>query len=156
MSLCKTSPDYQVLLDTVFAEAGGQPEECQRAVAWVIKNRVDLNRSYWGGGTIAGVCLHPGQFECWTGHGGNRIEFAKRKEPHVVAAIEVWLPNVFLDRDPTNGSDYYNNLDNEGYPPWINKCRPNVKIGNFQFYKGYYSGNFSSCFLDMVLRAFSP
>lgn len=136
MSLSKSSRDYQVLLDTIFAEARGESEQGQKAVAWVIKNRADLNRSYWGGNTIAGVCLHPGQFECWNGDGAQRIAEAKRREPGAVAAIESWLPNVFLGRDPSNGSDHYNNPDKEGYPSWTNNCRRTVKIGHHQFYKG--------------------
>ncbi len=136
MSLSRGSRDFQVLLDTIFAEARGESEQGQRAVAWVIKNRADMNRPYWGGGSIADVCLRPGQFECWNGNGAQKIEEDKRREPGAVAEIEAWLPNVFLGRDPSNGSDHYNNPSKEGYPPWTANCHRTVKIGNHQFYRG--------------------
>ena len=135
MALDKNSYDYKILLDTIFAEARGEPELGQKAVAWVIKNRVKLNRSYWGGNTIAGVCLQPGQFECWNADKRPEIEEGKRLEPDVLRRIDSWLPSVFCGSDPSNGSDQYNNPDIEGYPSWTNNCDCTVKIGNHQFYK---------------------
>ena len=135
MALDKNSYDYKILLDTIFAEARGEPESGQKAVAWVIKNRVKLNRSYWGGNTIAGVCLQPGQFECWNADKRHEIEEGKRREPDVLRSIDSWLPSVFCGSDPSNGSDQYNNPDIEGYPSWTNNCDCTVKIGNHQFYK---------------------
>ena len=135
MALDKNSYDYKILLDTIFAEARGEPESGQKAVAWVIKNRVKLNRSYWGGNTIAGVCLQPGQFECWNADKRPEIEEGKRLEPDVLRRIDSWLPSVFCGSDPSNGSDQYNNPDIEGYPSWTNNCDCTVKIGNHQFYK---------------------
>ena len=135
MALDKNSYDYKILLDTIFAEARGEPELGQKAVAWVIKNRADLNKSYWGGNTIAGVCLQPGQFECWNADKRHEIEEGKRREPDVLRSIDSWLPSVFCGSDPSNGSDQYNNPDIEGYPSWTNNCDCTVKIGNHQFYK---------------------
>jgi N-acetylmuramoyl-L-alanine amidase len=107
MSLSQSSQDYQILLDTVFTEAGGQPEECQRAVAWVIKNRADMNRPKWGGNTIAGVCVHPGQFECWKDDKRHMIAEGKRKDPQSLRTLDAWLPEVYLTPDPTGGADRY-------------------------------------------------
>ncbi|GMS99094.1 hypothetical protein PENTCL1PPCAC_21269, partial [Pristionchus entomophagus] len=47
-------------------EARGEPHEAQIGIAHVIKNRARANKVYWGGNTIAGVCLHPMQFEAWS------------------------------------------------------------------------------------------
>jgi hypothetical protein len=61
--------NYDILLKTVFGEANGEDEIGQRAVCWVIYNRVKGNKTYWydasEGNTIAGVCLKDQQFECW-------------------------------------------------------------------------------------------
>lgn len=55
----------EILAKTVYGEARGECREGWKWVAWVIKNRAHLNKSYWGGSRIKDVCLHPGQFECW-------------------------------------------------------------------------------------------
>lgn len=61
--------NYDILQKTLVGEAAGETEKGQRAVCWVIYNRVKGNKTYWydtnEGNTIAGVCLKKGQFECW-------------------------------------------------------------------------------------------
>jgi N-acetylmuramoyl-L-alanine amidase len=52
--------ELEVYQKTIYAEARGESEEGQRWVAWVIKNRAHLNKSYWGGNSIKGVCLKEG------------------------------------------------------------------------------------------------
>jgi N-acetylmuramoyl-L-alanine amidase len=131
MALNRNSYDYQTLLKTVYAEARGEDERGQRAVAWVIKHRADLNRDYWGGNTIAGVCRKPGQFECWNGRGDIEMSETRARD-----SIDSWLPNVYLGTDYSGGSDHYNNPTKEGYPDWTRNCRKTVVIGNHQFYKG--------------------
>jgi len=131
MALDRNSYDYQTLLKTVYAEARGEVEQGQRAVAWVIKNRADLNRGYWGGNTIAGVCRKPGQFECWNGRSDIEMSETRARD-----SINAWLPSVYLGPDPSRGSDHYNNPDKEGYPDWTRNCQKTVKIANHQFYKG--------------------
>ncbi len=137
--LSRFCDDYQVLLDTIFGEAGDEGEKCQRAVAWVIKNRTEINRSYWGGNKIADVCQRPYMFNCWKPE--NYIQMRNRLSDDAQARIKYnsinsWLPFVYLHTDPTGGADYYNNTAKEEYPPWTERCQPLKKIGNFQFYKG--------------------
>ena len=125
-----SSHDYEILLKTVYGEARGEEQRGQLAVAWVIYNRARLNKSYWGGSSIAAVCKHPGQFECWSGvRDIHMSEHTARKK------IEQWLPTFYELRDPTGGCDHFNNPDKEGYPPWTNNCDRVTKIGNHQFYK---------------------
>lgn len=61
--------NYEILLKTLIGEAVGESENGLRAICWVIYHRVLANQSYWydssEGNNIAGVCLAPGQFECW-------------------------------------------------------------------------------------------
>ncbi|CAF4722069.1 unnamed protein product [Rotaria sp. Silwood1] len=114
-------------------EARGEPYEAQTWVAWVIKNRALLNRSYWGGNTIKGVCLQPGQFECWNDRSNIEIN-----EPEAYARISQLANDIFYanqSQDPTGGANHYNHPAKEGYPPWTQNCLRLRKIGNYQFYK---------------------
>ena len=45
----RTDTELNIFAATIYAEARGEPEEGQIWVAWVIKNRANLNKSYWGG-----------------------------------------------------------------------------------------------------------
>lgn len=129
-------PEKEVFAKTLFAEARGEPETGQIWVAWVIKNRARMNRSYWGGDTIKKVCLHPGQFECWNNKTDIKIE---EHEKHVYEKI-CKLTNGVYDApaggDPTGGADHYNNPDKEGYPDWTKNCTVLKTIGDHVFYKG--------------------
>ncbi|XP_055343158.1 uncharacterized protein LOC129591513 [Paramacrobiotus metropolitanus] len=105
-ALDTSSNDYQILLKTIYSQAYGETEAVQRAIAWLIKNRVDQ----WGG-TIAGVCRAAGQFDCWEGQDDIDMEDAEVRE-----GIERWLPTVYESPDPTQGATFYNNLDKEDWP----------------------------------------
>ncbi len=127
--------ERDVFKRTIYAEARGESVTGQQAVAFVIKNRAQLNRPYWGGNSIKNVCLKDGQFECWNGKSDIQIN-----EPQAYAEICRWADKVFDGdsqyKDPTGGADHYNNPDKEGYPPWTDNCTKKIKIGNHQFYKG--------------------
>ena len=64
--------DLDILTLTVWAEARGEPEDGQRAVAYVILNRLAAPK-WWSqerndgieDNTIKAVCLDPWQFSCW-------------------------------------------------------------------------------------------
>jgi len=126
--------EKDVFAKTIYAEARGEPLEGQKWVAWVIKNRARYNREYWGGNTIKGVCLKPGQFECWNG-----VTDIPINEPSVYSTIQQWSAQILAapaSQDPTGGADHYNNPDKEGFPAWTFNCVKLRKIGNHQFYKG--------------------
>lgn len=46
-------------------------------------------------GSLADVCLHPNQFQCWHATKRQEIEEAIRREPGAYAAIDEWLPKVY-------------------------------------------------------------
>uniref|UniRef100_A0A336MH48 CSON001617 protein n=1 Tax=Culicoides sonorensis TaxID=179676 RepID=A0A336MH48_CULSO len=111
--------ELDVFAKTVYAEARGEPEEGQRWVAWVIKNRADMKRDYWGY-TIKEVCLKPGQFECWNG-----VTDIPIHEPGVYQSIHQLCSKIYYGQesvDPTGRCDHYNNPAKEGYPPWTENC----------------------------------
>lgn len=69
--------DLDVVARTVYGEARGEPWLGKVAVAWVIRNRVevDLNDDdkpdWWGEGYIP-ISKHPWQFSCWNEKDPNR------------------------------------------------------------------------------------
>ena len=123
-----------VFAKTVYAEARGESTEGQRWVAWVIKNRARMNRSYWGGGSIKDVCLHSGQFECWDGR--KDIEIHEHQVYNNIRQLTDQIYDTSYDHDPTGGADHYNNPKKEGYPDWTKNCTILKKIGDHVFYKG--------------------
>lgn len=135
-TLDTTSFDYEILLRTIYGEARSEPDEAQRALCWLILNRVRRNKAKFYhptyGKTIVGVCLAPYQFDCFetfgTGFPMNEKESLKR--------IERWLKNVYCGSSPIGEADhYYNPERNEEPPGWINNCTFIKKIGNLKFFK---------------------
>ena len=125
--------DYETFKKTVYGEARGESQKGQEYVAWVIKNRADKNKDYWGGSNIGDVCRKPGQFECWNG-----TSDIPTNEKEAYDKSDSYLRKVYeapMSEDPTGGMDHYNNPDKEGYPPWTNNVDKGPKIGGHQFYK---------------------
>ncbi|OQV19648.1 hypothetical protein BV898_06420 [Hypsibius exemplaris] len=129
---------FEVLQKTIYGEARGESKAGQVAVAWVIKNRVDQNKSYWGGDSYEGVCMHPRQFECW-----NKGDIAV-KELDAFNQIGAWLPTVFKDHpDLTKKADHFHNPGTDtqnnpatgGKPNWLANVEKTVEIGDHRFYR---------------------
>lgn len=123
--------EYTVVWKTVYAEARGEPEEGQKWIVWVIKNRA-ANPGQWGGPSLKSVCLAPQQFECWNGKSDIDI-----REPQAYDRIDQWLLSVIdapMSKDPTGGCDHYNNPKKES-AAWTKNCKFVRQIGNHCFYK---------------------
>jgi len=131
--------EEEVFKKTIYAEARGEPLEGQKWVGWVIKNRAWLNKAYWGGSKIKDVCLHPGQFECWTDEKSGRTKTdITIEEQHAYEGISGWAPGLLAalkHEDPTGGADHYNNPTKEEHRSWIDNCDFLRKIGAHHFYK---------------------
>lgn len=110
-----TMPARVVLALTVFAEASGEPELGQVAVAWVVKHRAARWRQ-----TIQLVCLAPRQFSCWWGTDPNSARLYQRAEAVLLGASPglqdpAWLSCaaachralIGTAPDPTGGALYY-------------------------------------------------
>ena len=129
--------EYDIVKKTVYAEARGEPLKGQKWVVWVIRNRADANKSYWGGDRLDEVCKHPRQFECWDGKSDIPIH-----EKEAYDSIDKWLPDVLKtdkSQDPTDGSDHYHNPSTPGEweksEEWRKNCVETEKIGKHQFYR---------------------
>jgi spore germination cell wall hydrolase CwlJ-like protein len=68
-------PPELLLALTLYGEARGETAPGKRAVAWVVRNRMERAAEWmankgrqhplFGDGTVAGVVLRPWQFSCW-------------------------------------------------------------------------------------------
>ncbi len=122
---------------TLWAEARGEPEEGQRAVAHVMVNRVKDGR--WGM-NLASVCLAPMQFSCWNSRDPNRLSMAKLPDDDtMLMRLAAILASAATgqDQDPTMGATHYYNPDSVPEPDWAKP--PAIACGKFGahlFFKG--------------------
>src|SRR5512139_707003 len=116
----------------VIGEADGEPLLGQRAVVWVVRNRVQCP-GWWGSGW-AGVMLMPHQFSCfWTDFEQLRIRMGRRApRPTLVAAAVLSDPP--LCEDPTHGATHYCNRS-QASPPWADMLPCTARIGRHTFYR---------------------
>lgn len=132
--------DFEILALTVWAEARGECEKGQKAVAWVIRNRVDNPR--WWGKTIKGVCFKPKNFSCWNKDDSNYKLISDPKTLTLGSYLEILAlcEQVFSEsaiEDPTNGCDHYATTKaiKDGKVYWARGRKPVIIIGNHSFYQ---------------------
>lgn len=145
-------PDLDVMALTVRAEAGGESELGQKAIAWVIRNRFeDTNpkHSWWKkdrndgipDNTIKAVCLDPWQFSCWN---ENDPTYKRNINPSTLLLPQVQrikqickdvLESKTLDDDPTNGANHYCTNAVAQQTEWARNKKPLVIIGNHRFFR---------------------
>lgn len=138
--------DVETMTLTVWAEARSESELGQRAVAWVIRNRL-ANPGWWSrqrdgipDDTIAAVCRDPWQFSCWNPSDPNRwrLDDPKTRERIDYLAIQNLCLDVLsasYEDDPTQNSDHYCTTAVAPHTRWARGRKPVVVIGNHQFYK---------------------
>jgi spore germination cell wall hydrolase CwlJ-like protein len=126
--------DYQVAARTVWAEARGEPDNGERAVAHVLWNRLKDGRF---GSTLAGVCTKPLQFSCWNHNDPQRIRMTTLEEngpelaPFLEHVRQAWLAP---QNDPTNGALFYYSDSMTTPPSWAAKMTLLKKIGRHSFF----------------------
>ena len=139
--------DLQTMALTVWAEARGEPEEGQRAVAWVIRNRYE-HPGWWSrdrrdgipDDTIAAVCRDPYQFSCWNANDPNR---ARLDDPATLRTLTYMriralcrdVLEATAQEDPTHGADYYCTRAVANKTAWARGKTPVATIGHHQFYR---------------------
>ncbi|OWA51662.1 hypothetical protein BV898_16139 [Hypsibius exemplaris] len=138
------SKAFEILQKTIYGEARGEGERGKKAVAWVIKNRVDQGKAYWGGADYEKVCRMPGQFECWNNKSDIVVTddavFAKIGK--LIYDPETEL-SVYDSDDPTDSADHFhnppidvhNNPKTGGKPNWLPNCDFKCDIGKHRFYR---------------------
>ena len=126
--------DLQFGAGCVFMEASAEPPEGQRAVAWVLVNRLRDGR--WGS-TLASVCLAPYQFSSFNTGDPNRKRLAQTPDNDpTLKQIEGFVQDALngVGTDPTNGALWYVN-EALAKPDWMAEYVQTAKIGNHTFFR---------------------
>ena len=125
-----------ILARTLFGEARSEALIGVVAVANVIMHRV--RRGGWWGKDVAGVCLSPHQFSCWSTADWNTRNLARMhratltsppfQECHLVARLAM----IDALSDVTSGATHYHTRGVK--PGWANVLRRTKEIGAHIFY----------------------
>lgn len=131
---------------TLWAEARGETLEGQRAVLYVIINRLKAP-GWWsrqnGDGipddTLAAVCHDRYQFSCWNPSDRQSVRLHNPKTLKLIKVqrIRQWVVQELLQPgiDPTNGADHYCTRAAAKVTRWAKGRTPVAVIGNHQFYR---------------------
>lgn len=134
-ALEETNEDIKELARLVYAEAADQYKiaGAMESVAWVVRNRVEANKSWLGRNTYRGVIHHKGQFtsvglDLWNDAGApdvlsNPKDIAAYKRA-LEAARGVYNGKI---KDPTNGAVYFHTYD-EQLHGWFGKSSRSGRI----------------------------
>jgi N-acetylmuramoyl-L-alanine amidase len=139
-----TEKDRDVLARTLWGEARGERLDGMAAVAWSIRNRVDMDLhndgkpDWWGEGYI-GVCQKPYQFSCWNKNDPN-YPFLSGAKP--IPAVEFVMCRLAAEQvigglkpDPTGGATHYYATTMPKAPAWAAKATQTLKLGHHIFFK---------------------
>ena len=120
---------------TVYGEARGEGLDGQRAVAWVIRNRVE-NPGWWGD-SWESVCLKKWQFSCWLESDPNRekLQSVGYEDPDLRRCLRAVLEVMDSSDDPTQGSTHYLVSTLEPKPNWYSDDKVICRIGHHAFLK---------------------
>lgn len=139
-----TDKILDTLARTLWGEARGEPDKGLIAVAWTIRNRVEMDlrndgKPDWWGEGYEMVCLKPKQFSCWNKGDPNYAYLAGLKaipaRDYVrmhEAATSVVGGHV---ADPTYGATHYHAKSMRNYPAWTKGATMTIVIGGHVFYR---------------------
>lgn len=135
--------DLELLARTIYGEARGEAWEGKIAVAWVIRNRVEVDlhgdgKPDWWGEGYAQVCLTPYQFSCWNKNDPNlpKLLGVTVEDPYFrvcLAAAAAVVSN--LVPDPTKGARHYKTTTLAWPASWGPQRIPLARIGSHSFYR---------------------
>ncbi|KFE57839.1 cell wall hydrolase [Pseudomonas syringae] len=139
-----TEKDRDVLARTLWGEARGEGSAGQIAVAWAIRNRVEMDlhndgKPDWWGEGYAAVCQTAWQFSCWNRNdqnyqylsGATPIPFRELAQARITAdqVIDGKQP------DPTGGATHYYAITLPKAPAWAAQARQTLMLGHHVFFK---------------------
>lgn len=139
-----TENDRDVLARTIWGEARGEGSAGQIAVAWSIRNRVEMDlhnddKPDWWGEGYAGVCQKAWQFSCWNKNDPNfpYLSGAKQIPFRELAQARIAADQVIDGKqpDPTGGATHYYATTMPKPPGWAAKARQTLKMGHHIFFK---------------------
>ena len=139
-----TEKDRDVLARTLWGESRGEGLAGQIAVAWSIRNRVDMDlhndgKPDWWGEGYTGVCQKAWQFSCWNKNdpnypyliGAKPIPFRELAQARIAGdqVIDSKQP------DPTGGATHYYATTMAKPPKWIVGAKQTLKLGHHIFFR---------------------
>lgn len=116
--------EIDLLTKVVAAEARGESEAGQRAIAWVAINRLDAAPEY--GSTLTRVLLAPGQF-------ARPVPIADNSEAYMRAMLATLKAVLGEGPDPSRGSLYFFRTDMTPWPGWARHMQVRAAIGRHTF-----------------------
>lgn len=125
----------QIAARTLWAEARGEPEVGQRAVAHVFVNRLKSGR--WGN-SLATVCLAPSQFSCWLPRDPNLKALAALNEDDpLLLKLRSYVEDAMAGHssDITKLATHYFSTSMVMAPEWSKTGTFTGQFGNHKFYK---------------------
>lgn len=132
-NLTITPEEFNILVQTVWAEARGDGYKGMRAVAEVILNRAHKNARCWPN-NVKEVVLQQKQFSCWNLNDPNLKKIKnlnKRSKSYQLA--EKAVHDALKGSNMTQGATHYHT--HRVRPQWARGVNPVVKIGQHRFYK---------------------
>lgn len=139
-----TEKDRDVLARTLWGEARGEGSAGQIAVAWSIRNRVEMDlrndgKPDWWGEGYTGICQKPWQFSCWNKNDPNYpfLSGAKPIPVREFAQARITADQVIDGKhpDPTGGATHYYATTMPTPPPWTAHARQTLKLGHHVFFR---------------------
>jgi len=135
--------DLDIAARTVYGEARGESFQGMKAVAWVLRNRSEIDiwddgKPDWWGETLSEVCQKKWQFSCWNFNDPNRMKLLalpvtnETYKQCLRAVAEVLVePQI---ADATMGAFHYHAIGI--HPSWASAAQPSLRMGNHIFYVG--------------------
>jgi len=136
--------DIKVLAMTLWAEARGEGKDGMIAVAWAIRNRVEMdlgndNKPDWWGEGYVGVCKAPWQFSCWNKNDPNyKYLSGQVKIPDLQYYIAKECAMLVIDGsvpDPTGKATHYYSISMIAPPKWAKHGTYSCRIGRHIFFR---------------------
>ena len=136
--------DRDILARTLWGEARGESLAGQIAVAWTIRNRVNMDlhndgKPDWWGEGYAGVCQARRQFSCWN---SNDLNFAYLSGAKKIPFRELAQARIAADQvvdgkvpDPTGGATHYYATTMPKPPTWVKGAKQTLALGHHLFFK---------------------
>jgi spore germination cell wall hydrolase CwlJ-like protein len=129
--------DLYFLVLTIEQEASSEPYEGQLAVAFVIMNRVRVEKS-----SVIDIVLKPMQFSSWNSDSPTRMHIDTTPNDAFKSCYKAACAAYFeLVPDPSKGASHYLNeevtrkLRGGTLPGWFDESKVTVRIGNHTFLK---------------------
>ncbi len=129
--------DDHIAVRTLYGEVRGVPEEGQKAVCHVLRNRLASGKF---GKTIAQVCLQHASFSCWMQDTNDlpdwkAVTSCADDDPMLIHLAAIWL-STSAEPDFTGGATHYFATTMPKAPIWTLGAKLTGQWGGQKFWTG--------------------